>query len=120
MITTGCYSDYSVHSIWSTRELAEKALYFIGDRYKTIDEMDVDEFPENGFRYWAVFWFNPDGSLFKEWQQDYESSFLKEKVEPTSREGKRIYVETFGKDRDHAFKKACDMRAAFLAEKNGI
>lgn len=44
LVTSGCYSDYGVDGIFSSRELAEKMMYIGGfESYNDIEEVELDD-----------------------------------------------------------------------------
>jgi hypothetical protein len=56
VVTTGSYSGYGIRSIWSTKELAEKALAQLTDREKDIEEHELDEpIPDRLFYVTAIY-----------------------------------------------------------------
>ena len=46
VITKGCYSDYRIEGVASTKSLAEKMAYLFSDRY---EEADIEEYELDSF-----------------------------------------------------------------------
>lgn len=80
VVTTGSYSDYSINSMFSTRELAEqytKGIYEAND----VEEYELDEFKEqmrDGFCWWLVIMLK-DGSVYRSEPSGWEKpSYVKD------------------------------------------
>ncbi len=130
IVTQGCYSDYGIQSVWSTRELAEAAIaknaadaakaddggtYFRRWDSPSIEEWFVDGGEGEPLPYWAVVWHN-DMVTAKITEMDYVGNSLvyTEEGHQFQRRGNAtIYV--FARDAEHAIKQAVDLRAEALA-----
>ena len=114
MLTTGSYSDYSLHSIWTDRKKAEEVYKVLRDA-NSILEMEADVVPDDEFDNCWTFKFDPSGNIVErrvsgfEWLDPYEEDGLLV-----------IGVEMREFNPEKALKIACDKRAEYLAKKAGI
>lgn len=118
VITNGCFSDY--HIIAAT--LSEKTAKKIAKRFDAeIEEYDDDVEKLLG-QHMYRFEFNENGVLIDECVYEVdEYDFGKNEpyifMNPTN---EHLYVHINSVSRDKAFKIACDERAKYLAEKEGL
>ena len=120
MVTTGCYSEYRVNGVYSTKEAAEYAhsLYNSGNE---IEELTVDELPDHprGLASWLVL-MDGDGNTRDVHKTD--PMFSNESVRYYAaglgwfRENNDCMVFTmWAKDKDHAVKVANETRIMLKA-----
>ena len=126
VITTGSYSDYGIHSIWSTKEKAEEVNKLVEDT-NDVDEWDVDQFADlNPLRRQYSFGFSENSLVVME-REERVDPLGKRKTEVTfcnhewawAREV-HILVKVTTDDKEKAFKIATDERARYLTEKAGL
>lgn len=121
IVTDGDYSDFHIISVWSDKPTAEKVAGFHGGA--EVREYEVNG-PMESERMTFFFMFNEKGDIEKGWVSGFACEVhQEERCEPFhwlggNKELLKVFAK--GKDRDHAFKKACDMRAKYLAEQAGI
>ena len=125
VVMKGEYSDRHVVCVTLNKEVAE-AMAKRFTEYESepcyIDEFeDAAEFVETRNSYRVV--FLEDGShkvTEMRDNDDYEWQKACDKVITEGGWDKSIWVYCFANDAEHAFKIACDRRAKYLAEKEGI
>lgn len=112
-VSTGSYSDERTHSIWSTKEKAEKINELLDDA-NSIEEWELDMVPQDD-DFWWLFKFSPDGTCTERKAKSYGYGDIEDN------EGYlEVEVETKSFDVEKAFKIATDKRAEYLAKKHGI
>ena len=123
LVTTGEYSDYSIHSVWDNEETADKVCTFFGPYdYANVEEFEVNESSKAENPYWK-FQFEDDGTVANGWGNGEAELEGKEIVERWKCNGGNKWITKVivqAKDKDHAFKKAQDVRTQFLANQAGI
>lgn len=127
LVSSGIYSDYSVHGIYSTRKRAEARSRLVRDANE-VQEFILDEGIEavnQGLNSWLVHFYE-DGST-SPFQSDWEFSnsitgrvkdLRKTKQHGQPRAEFTVYV--MARDEAHALKIAQDKRAEYLAKEAGV
>lgn len=111
LVTDGCYSDYRVVGVYSTRELAEEAQKLTGS--DSIEAADMDRLPERppGLYLWRVCMFR-DGHVS---YAGYADAFGVWRREYPQYNGPWNFM-LWAADREHAIKTANERRVVLLAE----
>jgi hypothetical protein len=115
LVSSGSYSDYQVHSIWSTPEKAEEIRKIVSHA-NDVEVFNLDSVPDmKDDSYGWYFTFAPNGDLLKTevnrygWDEVYEE------------DGNLVIQVSIAEfDQAKAFKIATDNRARYLAEKKGL
>jgi hypothetical protein len=72
IVTTGCYSDFSIERVFSSEEKGDEYCSTLGEyerRDCRVNEWDVDAPFTPDEVSWNI-WFHADGSLFGVWRND--------------------------------------------------
>ena len=127
LVSSGSYSGYSVHGIYSTRKRAEARSRLVRDANE-VQEFILDEGIEavnQGLNSWLVHFYE-DGST-RPFQADWEFSNAvagrMNDLRNTEQLGKPRAEFTFfvmARDEAHALKIAQDKRAEYLAKESGV
>ena len=136
VITSGEYSDYSIDAIFSDEKTAKKYVEVHTEHFwrPRIEEWNMDEVTiedlarqEEDTLFCYEFTFSEDGNLIGQDRfvmEDYMQTIVEDEfwiVGKTSRiSNLRIKVCDKNKTRDQCLKIAQDMRAKYLAEKEGL
>jgi hypothetical protein len=121
VVTTGSYSDYSIHSIYSTREKAEAVVALLGDERLDCDnpaikEYELDALTEGSvsevFRVWIR---KSDGDLVG---TDSNCSIVQPRHTYVEMQREHIMADSVVSP-DHALKIAAEARQAWLRETCG-
>jgi hypothetical protein len=116
IVTSGCYSDYHIEGVYSTREMAEEYIRAIKDDYKGINEWEVDVVVdpiEHGYLRWYVR-FDGDNIDYIN-QEDIDLDDPKEEECSYYNYMGSLSFSIYAKDRDHAIKIASEKRFMLLA-----
>ena len=136
VVTGGEYSDYGIYEIFSNEEVAKKYVEVHNHQYFSlrIEEWNMDEVTvkdlaeqEANTLFCYEFTFSEDGDLIGQDRfvmEDYMQTIVEDElwlVGATSGiSNLRIKVCNKNKTRDQCLKIAQDMRAKYLAEKEGL
>ena len=126
IVTTGEYSDYSIHSVWSTQKQAEDMVKILNNErynYASFEEYEVDKPCEEKAGFEVIIDFKT-GELSK----PDSFIYLDENPSPCVLETPRVDFYDSGKTRiyaehfsvEQALKSARDFRATELAKQSGI
>jgi|WetSurMetagenome_2_1015567.scaffolds.fasta_scaffold79754_3 hypothetical protein len=118
VVTRGCYSDYGIAAIFSTKEKAWEYYNMkrvIDDEYNEPDEWDIDEAKPD--EYVEAYKYNDDsGWSFCEWEDYMEECITKHEINICE----TCIKVSFNQDKN-IMRKAADDRLAFLkAQEEGI
>ena len=122
VITRGDYSDYHICAVSLDKDKAKRLAKMYSDNYDDahVEEWETDTVADinalNGRRPYYV-QFNPDGSV-----DAFERTYEYWEFEPGVDELDYgiVSFRVYAPDEEKARKIACDMRAKYLAEKEGI
>ena len=127
LVSSGCYSNYMVEGIYSTKELAEEANKLHGEE-NPIEEFELDKVPDHPAGMYPFFvLMDKDGNARKigfvamsnvEFYENYRRGF---QINASGRGCRILTNETlyefymFAKDETHAVKIANERRAMLIA-----
>jgi len=122
LVTHGEYSDYSVDSVWDDEETAKKVCKYKGGKY---DEYRVEPFDLNTKNEAEVFLFHfhfdESGNEISAYGTGKAELKGEEEIRESEYTGKKILsVFVNSENKELAFKKACDKRAQYVAQKETI
>lgn len=135
VVTTGEYSDYCIHSIWSSREKAQAYIDDVKsrnvqhyDNFNDIDEIEVDSIDATRIQVLAWVFLSDGAENGCHLDDDGTSQCKAGELHDAHRYNgsdwshgwKEESVCGVGRDKDHALKSARDHRAKILAERAGI
>lgn len=119
IVTSGVYSDYGIHAVFSTEDLAKRYLYAQGEWMDDARieewEMDCDEEAlRNGYTTFFVR-ISPNGDVLES-HSPAPLYFTRDALSgPTKDVHGNFMVYTFAKDAQHAIKIANEQRARAVA-----
>lgn len=122
VITRGDYSDYHICAVSLDKDKAERLAKMYTASYcdAYVEEWETDTFADinalNGRRPYYV-QFHPDGSV-ETFERTYEYHEFAPGVDEL--DNGVVNVRVYAPDKEKARRIACDMRAQYLAEKEGI
>lgn len=149
LVTVGEYSDYGIHSAWSTQEKAQQAADLLNQcgQGASVEEYPIDSYPNNKvpipiFRVWIHATsgeeiqcykgiFDPDNSWTPStnYYDNNERVILKKidgiwkfnyKDSPYNLPPSDVHIFAEGETKELALKRAYDLRAQWLAKAEGI
>ena len=116
MIEKGIYSDRFIVGVVTTEEQAKEVSKAVADYGRedevSYTEFDTDQFITKQLRFKVREW--PD-----EWQVEYDDYDLYEDYKENTMMYEGRYI-VYAKNKEQAIKIAQDMKAEYLAEKNGV
>lgn len=112
-ITKGCYSDYHICALTTSKSKAKKLQEIYSDKY---NEADIEEYEDGEGEELRLLWFCDKNGLNPE-VRDYYGEEEKILID---RFGEICGVYIYAKDAGHAEKKAHDMLAQYQAERIGL
>lgn len=117
IVTSGEYSDYRIRGVFLEKSKAENFLKIFGNNAQ-IEEFEVGANAKNDEFYFTVLFFDELGDI------DINLTMPNKKSKDlvlADKTGKRSHcVYCWAKDKEHAKKKAIDMRTKWLAEVKGV
>lgn len=138
VVTTGCYSDYSIHSIWSSREKAQAYITDIRSRglgqygcpeFNDIDEHELDVIVADKAIVRATVYMSDGAEHGHHLYESDDTPPVAGEVYDRARRYKNndwsngwdeSIVSGVGRTLEHALKSARDHRAKILAQRAGI
>ena len=128
-ITQGYYSDYTIVSLCSDKETAEKVKAKINSmKGEYDDECCIEEYEDGKFCLgenvcgWLVI-FDKDGNVLSVEQADFTEGVKGLTYGQRGYNGKtfqKVFIQTVAPDEQSAIKIAAEKRAMYLAQENGI
>lgn len=121
VITKGCYSDYHICGVATSREIAEKMKKVFSDRY---NEADIEEFQENEYpqdyfpTHYYECWLSEDGKQYS-LREYWDINNLQIKINPHSKNAITVANIPYNNE-EIVLKIARDARMQYLSEKFGL
>lgn len=120
VVTEGSYSDYHICCIFSSRQLAENFIKKAKLFQKYSDYNDVEEYEinieEGQSSVWEV-WFRVGGNIDCYFKSDQREEGITAFTEDTHN---LLKITVKAETEESAIKIACDKRAEYLAQKEGV
>lgn len=114
VVTSGCYSSYSICGVYSTKERAETIIQHVCD--SRIEEYELDEFYneiERGLRPFQVTFIGEEVTVIgqKDLSMEFDTVY-----QNANDKGPRFYIPVIAQDAAHAVKIAAEKRMQALVE----
>ena len=127
LVSSGSYSDYHIHGIYSTRKLAKQRAAIVRDA-NAIETFELDQGIDliaQGLLPWGVWFFEQKEPSTYQSEMYFDSAIAGEIVDDRRRPFRgnwnaEFSVFVFARDEAHALKIAQDKRAEYLAKEAGV